>query len=195
MQKSLILLAVAFCAYGQAGLGKSTITCLDKDGDRYGLGPGRLGPDVEDNDTTPYTGARAMAKFSTLVAFRRYYGYTPSASHTSLRPPHHQTAMPPSGPTAGTIPSEFKMTYNHCQWRPKMGPFWRDSGLPCTSSGRPPAFPARKRPFGLSGVAGARACVFSCVDHQPQVFGPQAGPPKWPHRPPLLTTIIHSLCG
>jgi hypothetical protein len=78
MNKFLILLILAFCAHGQTGLGKSTITCLDKDGDGYGVGPGCLGPDADDNDSSIHTGAQAISKYGNLAAFLSHRGYTPT---------------------------------------------------------------------------------------------------------------------
>jgi len=78
MKKFLVLLALAACAYGQTGLGKSTTTCLDKDGDGYGVGPGCLGPDADDNDASVHTGAQAISKYSSLAAFLSHLGYTPT---------------------------------------------------------------------------------------------------------------------
>jgi hypothetical protein len=60
------------------GLGKSTITCLDKDGDGYGVGPGCLGPDADDNDSSIQTGVQAIAKWGTLAAFLSHRGYNPT---------------------------------------------------------------------------------------------------------------------
>ena len=78
MKRFLILLALAVCAYGQTGLGKSTITCLDKDGDGYGVGPGCLGPDADDNDVSVHTGAQAISKRGSLAAFLAYRQYNPT---------------------------------------------------------------------------------------------------------------------
>ena len=78
MKKLFMVLALAVCAYGQTGLGKSTLTCLDKDGDGYGVGAGCLGPDADDNDSSVHSGAQAISKYGTLAAFLSHRGYTPS---------------------------------------------------------------------------------------------------------------------
>src|SRR5215471_602947 len=77
MQKILILLMLTIPAFGQAGLGKSTVTCLDKDGDGYGVGPACLGPDADDNDGTVQNASQAIAKYGTLQAFLAHLGYHP----------------------------------------------------------------------------------------------------------------------
>jgi hypothetical protein len=59
------------------GLGHSTFTCLDKDGDGYGVGPGCLGPDADDNDATVQTTAQAIAKYGSMGAFLKHLGYNP----------------------------------------------------------------------------------------------------------------------
>src|SRR5262249_28905309 len=59
------------------GPGKSTFTCLDKDGDGYGVGPGCLGPDADDNDSTVQNASRAIAKYGTLQIFLAHLGYNP----------------------------------------------------------------------------------------------------------------------
>jgi hypothetical protein len=60
------------------GLGNSTLTCLDVDGDGYGVGPGCAGPDADDNDPTVQTAAQAIAKYGTLSSFLVHLGYTPN---------------------------------------------------------------------------------------------------------------------
>ena len=78
MKTFFVLLTFAVCAYGQNGLGKSTLTCLDKDGDGYGVGPGCLGPDADDYDSGVHSAAQAISKYGTLGAFLSHRGYTPS---------------------------------------------------------------------------------------------------------------------
>ncbi len=63
---------------GGNGLGNSTLTCLDVDGDGYGVGPGCAGPDADDNDATVHTAAQAIAKYGTLGAFLTHLGYNPT---------------------------------------------------------------------------------------------------------------------
>jgi hypothetical protein len=65
------------------GLGHSTLTCIDKDGDGYGVGPGCIGPDADDFDATVWTGAQAIAKYGSLSAFLQHstgrtYSYSAS---------------------------------------------------------------------------------------------------------------------
>ena len=62
---------------GLNGLGASTLTCVDRDGDGYGTGPGCLGPDADDLDATIHTGPQAIAKYGTLTAFLGHLGYNP----------------------------------------------------------------------------------------------------------------------
>ena len=59
-------------------MGKSTITCIDKDGDRKGVGPGCEAPDADDTDSAVGTGAEALAKHGTMAAFLRHLGYNPT---------------------------------------------------------------------------------------------------------------------
>ncbi len=78
MKAFFLFITFVVCAYGQTGLGKSTLTCLDKDGDSYGVGPGCLGPDADDNDSGVHSAADAISKYGTLGAFLSHMGYTPS---------------------------------------------------------------------------------------------------------------------
>ncbi len=78
MKAFFLFITFVICAYGQTGLGKSTLTCLDKDGDSYGVGPGCLGPDADDNDSGVHSAADAISKYGTLGAFLSHMGYTPS---------------------------------------------------------------------------------------------------------------------
>jgi chitodextrinase len=59
------------------GLGGSTVTCIDRDGDGYGTGPGCLGPDADDLDATVHTEEQALAKWGSMTAFLAHLGYTP----------------------------------------------------------------------------------------------------------------------
>ena len=81
---TIILLTLCTLAFTQSanssgmnGLGSSTVTCVDRDGDGYGTGPGCLGPDADDLDATVHTGAQAIAKYGTLAAFLTHLGYSP----------------------------------------------------------------------------------------------------------------------
>jgi hypothetical protein len=56
------------------GLGASTLTCLDRDGDQYGVGPGCLGPDADDTDPKVHTGADCIAAYGTLAACIAHLG-------------------------------------------------------------------------------------------------------------------------
>ncbi len=60
------------------GLGPSTFTCVDRDGDGYGTGPGCTGPDADDLDTSVHTGSQFVTKWSTLSAGLTHLGYTPT---------------------------------------------------------------------------------------------------------------------
>ncbi len=77
------ILSLAFLAtslYAQPalqGLGASTYTCVDRDGDGYGR-PGCTGPDADDTDSTLHTGAQGVTKYGTLTTFLSRLGYTPA---------------------------------------------------------------------------------------------------------------------
>jgi hypothetical protein len=56
------------------GTGKNTATCIDKDGDGYGLGPGcENGPDADDNDPSVKTAADVVAKYGSMKAFLNHH--------------------------------------------------------------------------------------------------------------------------
>ena len=78
MKNTLLLLILTVSAYAQTGLGKTTYTCIDQDGDHYGVGPGCLGPDADDNDATVHSAAEVIAKYGTLKAFLTHLGYNPT---------------------------------------------------------------------------------------------------------------------
>jgi hypothetical protein len=78
MKNLLVFLLLSTAAFGQSGLGKSSFTCVDKDGDGYGVGSTCLGPDADDNDATIQSGPQAIAKYGTLTAFLAHLGYTPN---------------------------------------------------------------------------------------------------------------------
>jgi chitodextrinase len=63
---------------GINGLGHSTTTCIDRDGDGYGTGPGCAGPDADDLDPTVHTAAQALAKWGMLKTFLAHLGYSPN---------------------------------------------------------------------------------------------------------------------
>lgn len=69
---------IALNATAIPGLGSSTLTCLDVDGDGYGVGPGCTGPDADDNDSAVHTAAQAVTKYGTLAAFINHLGYNPT---------------------------------------------------------------------------------------------------------------------
>jgi hypothetical protein len=79
---SLTLCLVAFPQSptfpGLNGLGASSLTCIDRDGDGYGTGAGCQGPDADDLDPAVHTGAQALGKYGTLTAFLAHLGYSPS---------------------------------------------------------------------------------------------------------------------
>ena len=56
------------------GPGKTTATCIDKDGDGYGLGPGCAnGPDADDNDSSVKTAQDIIAKYGSMRAFLNHH--------------------------------------------------------------------------------------------------------------------------
>ena len=57
------------------GLGNSTFTCKDIDGDGYGVGPGCRGPDADDSDPTVNTTATVLAKYGDIQTFLEHIGY------------------------------------------------------------------------------------------------------------------------
>jgi len=59
-----------------SGLGQSTLTCLDKDGDGFGVGPGCSGPDADDLAAAVHTGGQALsAHGGTITGWLQYRGY------------------------------------------------------------------------------------------------------------------------
>lgn len=77
MKRFIILLFLAFApsAWSQVtGLGHSTLTCLDRDGDGYGVGPGCTGPDADDTDPQIQTGAQCISAYGTLAACIAHLG-------------------------------------------------------------------------------------------------------------------------
>jgi hypothetical protein len=60
------------------GLGASTYTCVDRDGDGYGVGPGCTGPDADDQDATVHTATQALAKWTDMPTFLQHLGYFPA---------------------------------------------------------------------------------------------------------------------
>jgi hypothetical protein len=74
----IVLLAAVALVSAQAvppGLGASTYTCLDRDGDGYGVGTGCLGPDADDTDVTVHSGPQVIAKYGTMTAFLNHLQY------------------------------------------------------------------------------------------------------------------------
>src|SRR5262249_32145390 len=59
------------------GLGASTFTCVDKDGDGYGVGPGCIAPDADDRGADVHDAAAAIDKYGSLRAFLSHLGYAP----------------------------------------------------------------------------------------------------------------------
>ena len=76
------------------GLGGSTITCVDRDGDGYGTGPGCTGPDSDDTDSVVHTGTQLITKWGTLSA---------AISHLEGFTPKHIFYLAPATPTARCI--------------------------------------------------------------------------------------------
>lgn len=80
--RSALVFALASLAAAQqtqyVGIGKTTATCIDKDGDGYGVGPGCLGPDADDTDASVHTAAQAVANYGSLLAFIQHLGYNPA---------------------------------------------------------------------------------------------------------------------
>lgn len=81
---TILCLASAFVSNARAqsgsinGLGGTSLTCIDKDSDGYGVGPGCLGPDADDNDATVHGAADVVAKYGSLSAFLSHLGYAPN---------------------------------------------------------------------------------------------------------------------
>ena len=59
------------------GLGSTTPTCIDKDGDGYGVGSTCTGFDADDNDASVHTETQAVTKWGTLQLFLQHLGYVP----------------------------------------------------------------------------------------------------------------------
>jgi hypothetical protein len=78
------------------GLGSSTITCVDRDGDGYGTGPGCLGPDADDQDVGVHTGAQLITKWGTLTGALNHLGYDPTnIYYIAITGTDHSTAGVP----------------------------------------------------------------------------------------------------
>jgi hypothetical protein len=60
-----------------SGLGASTYTCLDKDGDFYGVGVTCIGADADDSDSAVHSADQAISKWGSLAAFLAHRGYNP----------------------------------------------------------------------------------------------------------------------
>ena len=71
------------------GLGSSTLTCVDRDGDGYGVGPGCTGPDADDEDASVHTMAQACNKWNAttcgsqptnaqILTVLQHLGYNPA---------------------------------------------------------------------------------------------------------------------
>ena len=57
------------------GIGHSTYNCLDVDGDGYGVGPGCLGPDADDNDATVHSYSDVITTYGSLATFWLHMGW------------------------------------------------------------------------------------------------------------------------
>lgn len=89
MKRLVLALALTLPVLGQNyvhGLGNSTLTCLDVDGDGYGVGPSCTGPDADDFDATVNTAAQGIAKYGSLTAFITHLGYTTSGKFWCMSP-------------------------------------------------------------------------------------------------------------
>lgn len=53
-------------------------TCVDRDGDGYGTGPGCTGPDADDQDAAVHAGGEFVTKWTTLAAGLNHLGYSPT---------------------------------------------------------------------------------------------------------------------
>jgi hypothetical protein len=60
------------------GIGSTTLTCVDLDGDGYGTGPGCLGPDADDFDSSVWTATQFLSKWSTIPLGLNHLGYNPA---------------------------------------------------------------------------------------------------------------------
>jgi hypothetical protein len=72
------LLLALMCATANAaywGPGKTTLSCIDHDGDGYGTGPGCAGRDADDSDAAVNTVASWKAKYGTIDALLAARGY------------------------------------------------------------------------------------------------------------------------
>lgn len=84
MKHLLLLFTLAVMAHAQTGLGKSSYTCLDKDGDGFGVGPGCAGPDADDNDATVHTAAQVITAYGSVNAFLVSRGYQSSITPATV---------------------------------------------------------------------------------------------------------------
>lgn len=84
MKTLFLCLAFCACTCGQAGLGKSTPKCLDKDGDGYGVGPGCLGPDADDTNVAAHTSADVISAYGSINAFLVHLGYQSKAAPSKV---------------------------------------------------------------------------------------------------------------
>jgi len=100
-----LLLAIPSAAQTVNGLGHSTLTCIDQDGDGYGVGPGCLGLDADDQDASVQTAAQGISKYGTLAAFIAHLGavantYAPgggTALQSGYASPNHTWYLAPAG--------------------------------------------------------------------------------------------------
>ena len=84
MKQLLLLFTLAVMAHAQTGLGKSSLTCLDKDGDGWGVGPGCLGPDADDNDASVHSAAQVITAYGSVNAFLVNRGYQSSSTPATV---------------------------------------------------------------------------------------------------------------
>jgi hypothetical protein len=76
-----IIASVTVTVNNHPGLGASTPTCVDHDGDGYGTGPGCTNPttdrDADDFDATVHTAGQGASKWGSVAAFLTHLGYNP----------------------------------------------------------------------------------------------------------------------
>src|SRR4051812_12928130 len=83
---TLLLLLLSCAVVGRAqspyafpqGQGGSTLTCIDVDGDTFGMGPTCAGPDADDQDPAVHTTLQATNKWTTIKGLLNHRGYTPT---------------------------------------------------------------------------------------------------------------------
>ncbi len=114
--KRLLLFIVSVACFGQVnGLGHSTLTCLDKDGDGYGQGTGCTGPDADDNDDAIHSAAQTISAYGSINAFLIHLGYQAGSSPSTVwcLDPAGSDMTGASNANADTACTTPFLTYNH----------------------------------------------------------------------------------